>query len=236
MSEPRPGPLLITARLAGPLAGDPPRLDALLESVLSLYHPKAAPGYKIDRAGPAPPQASVPIPILRRTVTGDDGRAWQVACCSDPILPVPDAETVEHYCKRIGVENAGLMDPAARVVVATGNSWTKSYRLPLRIRRVAEVRWFAFGDRRTVWEVLRRVHFLGKKISYGYGRVASWEVAEVDEDLTWFAPTGHGPLLMATLPDGPHLPGGLIGARRDFGACVPPLWHPSRYCDIIRPA
>jgi hypothetical protein len=226
---------LVTCRLASPLAGSPPALDALLESALSLYHPKAEPGYKIDRAGLCPPPGTVPIPLLRRGVRGHDGRLWPVAACSDPILPVAEAECVEHVAKRIGVEDAGLLSPAARVVVSTSNSWTKSYRLPLRVRRVECIRWFASGNRRETLKVLRRIHAVGKKIADGYGRVAAWEVEEVAEDRSWFARSEAGLVLMRTLPAGDYLPADLLGSRADFGAAVPPLWHPERYTEIITP-
>lgn len=223
--------LLATAHLAGPLAGDPPQLDSLLEWALSLYHSKAVPGYKVDRKYPAPPPGDIPIPILRVAL----GR-FAVGCCSSPILPVPDAEWVEHVAKRIGVERAGLLAEPSRLVVATTNSWTKSYRLPLRCRRVACVKWFARGDRRETLKLLRKaVPSLGKKVADGYGRVERWEVERVDGDASWFARSPLGPVLMRPLPVGPWLPDPLLGARRSFGACAPPYWHPDRYGEIVVP-
>jgi hypothetical protein len=223
-------PLIITARMAGKLAGDAPRLDGLLEAQLSLFHAKAVPGYKITRNGPAPAQGEIPIP-MRRERLGD----WLVGRCSDAILPEPSAETVEHIAKRIGVEDAGLLHPQARVVVSTTNSWTKSYRLPLRIRLVDRVVWFAVADRRECLKLLRRVEAIGKKIADGYGRVGEWAIERIDADCSWFAPSDGGPVLMATLPVGPWLPKGLLGAREHFGAAAPPYWHPERYTEIVVP-
>ena len=225
-------PLLVTARLASPLAGEPPALEALLEWAMSLHHPKAEPGYKVDRRFACPPPGAIPIPVRRRDVGG-----WPVALCSAAIIPAADSDGHEHIAKRIDVAHAGLLAGPERRVVATTNSWTKSYRLPLRVRRVACVRWFAVGVRREVLATLRRhVHAVGKKVADGYGRVAGWEVEAAPADYSWFAPTDRGPLLMRPLPAGPWLPAGLVGARADFGACVPPLWHPERHCDIVVPS
>lgn len=225
-------PLLITARLANSLAGDrAPHLDSLLVSVLCLYHEKGAPGYKVDRSLPAPPQAEIPIPVPRRTLG-----PWSVPCCSDPILGFVAVDCHEHFVKKIGVEHAGLLAPDSRLVVSTTNTWTKSHRQPIRKRTVDRVCWFAMGHRKEVLGVLQRVKFLGKKISYGNGRVAEWTVERIGRDHSWFALCEeHGTVLMRTLPIGGWLPGDLIGFRRDFGGVVDPYWHPSRFAEIVTP-
>jgi hypothetical protein len=194
---------------------------------VSPYHRDAVPGHKVDRASPPPP--SLPIPLRRRRLG-----AWEVACCSDPIYPVPARDGVEHVAKRIAVEDASLLRPDRRLVISTANSWTKSYRLPLRVRTVDRVCWFAVGNAETL-KLLRGVSALGKKKSVGYGRVRGWTAEDAPGDYSWYAPSEHGPVLMATLPAGPWLPEGLLGARRSFGAVVPPYWHPSRYTEILIP-
>lgn len=231
--------ILVEARLASPLAGDPPHLDSLLEHVLSRHHPKGVPGHKIDRRWSAPAQAEIPIPILRhrigQVVDGGEVREWVVARCSSPILSSADIETVEYINKRLSVENAALLDPSQRLIVMTTKGWTKSYRLPLRVRRVDRVRWFTVGDRRSVLVALRRVQWLGKKTADGYGRVVEWTVDRVEADCSWFGPHESGPVLMRPLPITDDLPANLLGARRDFGACCPPYWHPERYTEIVTP-
>lgn len=223
-------PLLVKARLVGLIANKAPRLDSLLEATLAFHHPKADSGYKIDRSRPAPLQGEIPIP-LRREWLGD----WYVARCSDPICGEAVTETVEHVNKRIGVEQADLLASSSRLVVSTTNSWTKSYRLPMRISLVNEIRWFAVANRRELLCELRRVRSLGKKGSLGYGRVVEWTVDEAKEDLSWFAPTEAGLLLMATLPVGDWVPKGILGARRSFGGATPPYWHPERFGEIVVP-
>lgn len=230
-----PDPLLVTAKLLTGLGGsEPPQLDGLLEYLLSLHHHKGEPGYKIDRSRPAPEQGQIPIPLVRRRLG-----PWLVGACSDPIVGHVHNDRHEHLAKRISVENAAMLAPEKRVVVSTTNSWTKSYRFPIRVRQVPVVRWFAMGDRREILKLVRRCTSLGKKVSVGYGRVAEWTVERVEHDYSWLAPLPDAPtrlVLMRSLPIGPWLPmANLIGYRRDFGACVPPYWHPERACERVVP-
>ncbi len=224
--------LLVTARLCSPIVGmEAPQLDSLLEYALSLYHVKARPGYKVDRALPAPPQGEIPIPIARRQIG-----PWLVGACSNPIMGNVHAEGIQHINKRIGVEKAELLGQKSRTVVTTTNSWTKSYRIPLRQRLVDRIAWFAVGNRREVLSTLKRhITFLGQKRSVGNGRIAEWTVDRVEEDYSWFAPSERGPVLMRTLPVGDWLPAGLIGCRANFGGASPPYWHPDRYTEIVEP-
>jgi len=143
---------------------------------------------------------------------------------------------VENYAKRIGVEHATLLAPENRQVVTTTNSWTKSYRLPLRVRRVDRVVWLCVGNRREILKSLRYVPAIGKKIAHGYGIVKEWECEVVGEPPHTFWPWWIDDVLMRPLPlNWENLPRGLHGAKRDFGACNDPYWHPDRYREIIVP-
>lgn len=220
---------LVSATLSSPLAGDAPYLDALLEFEMAQRQGKAD---KILRGNECPPVGAVHIPCLRGSIGGVSG----IPRCSAPIL-APECDRHEHFAKRLAVENAELLHESQRLVVATGNSTFKSYRLPLRIRNVRDVRWFVGGaKRKNLLSLLDSVHAIGKKRSQGYGRVSEWEAVEVERDLSWFAETEHGTVLMRSLPWCDHLPKDLIGYRRDFGACQPPMWHPDRYMEIVIPS
>jgi len=188
---------------------------------------------RILRGQECPPIGSIHIPCLR----GEFGGIRGIPRCSAPIMAVEsDSDRHEHYAKRLSVENADLLAENQRLVVAMGNSTFKSYRLPLRIRNVPEVRWFVGGSkRRNLLSLLDSVHSIGKKRSQGYGRIAEWEAVEVEHDYSWFAQTEHGTLLMRVLPWCDELPENLIGYKRDFGAYAPPMWHPARFCDIVTP-
>lgn len=228
--------LRVVAHLASPLAGDPPHLDSLLVYVSSRLGGKGAePGHKIDRKHPVGPTDHIPIPVRRGRPAGA-----AVAYCSSPILPEPAAETVEYVCKRVAVEHAGMLAPGERKMVTTTNDWTKNYRLPLRVRRVACVVWLCVGNRREVLKLLKLVPGVGKKVADGYGRVSAWEAERLGDPphphWPWWVESEAGPVLMRPLPAGwEGLPPGLVGARADFGACNDPYWHPDRFRDVVSP-
>lgn len=228
-------PLLVTAWLSSPLAGEAPQLDGLLECAAACrahgdQDAAGVPRHKVDRALPAPPMGVMPVPLAKCWF----GR-WLVYAASSPIVPKPGAETVEHINKRIATEAADLLVPSERKIVTTTNTWTKSYRLPLRVRAVPCVRWFCNGNRREILKLLRNIHGVGKKVADGYGRISKWEASEADDDYSLYARHDAGAVLMRPLPDCPMLPKGLLGYRIDFGACTPPYWHPERYTDILAP-
>lgn len=218
----------VTAILSSPFAGDAPYLDALLECEMALRHGKA---HTVQRGDPAPLVGEVHLPLLRGDFAGVRG----IPRCSAPIF-VADAQRHEHYTKRISVENADLLREDQRLVVATGNSWTKSYRLPNKITNCREVAWFVGGSkRRNLWSLLKRVRSIGKDRSQGYGRVSQWIIEETEHDNSWFADLPQGRLLMRVLPWSDDLMRGVIGARRWHGGFAPPYWHPDRQMEVAIP-
>lgn len=218
----------VTALLASPLAGDAPYLDAILEHEMAQRQGKAV---RLSRADRAPPVGSVHLPMLRGGMGGVDG----IPRCSAPICH-SQSERHEYFAKRISVENAPLLREDQRLVVATGNSWTKSYRLPQRVVNADRIVWFVGGSkRRNLKSLLKTVDSIGKDTSQGYGRVAEWIIDEVEHDWSWFARVPEGLLLMRVLPLCDELPADLIGYRRWFGGYAHPYWHPDRFTDVVVP-
>jgi CRISPR type IV-associated protein Csf3 len=154
---------------------------------------------------------------------------------SSPVFVV-ETDNHEFFGKRLGVEHASLIDPRDRKVVAMGNATYRSYRLPLRVRAIRRVVWWVASDRRrAIKQLLRKITSIGKKRSIGYGAVAKWDVDQCDIDMSWFAPTEKGTILMRPLPNCDELPADLAGACPDFGAVQPPYWHPQRYVERMIP-
>lgn len=241
MPNPREGkhhrPLWVTAHLAGPIAQEPPYLDAILVWAQSIHvlatkdlSVAQDESWKITRSDPAPPQGEILIPIAHSWL-GD----WLVYHSSMPVLAPVAHDGVEHYTRRISVENALLLDPGERKIVNTTGGWTKSYRLPLRLRTTALIRWCCVGDRSEIRKLLKRVKALGKKRSQGYGVVERWEVEEAPADCSWFAPHPDGRILMRVLPLGDCLPANLVGFRRDYAGVSPPYWHRDRFVECVSP-
>jgi hypothetical protein len=223
------------ANLSTPLAGDAPHLDSLLVSLASRRQGKVdvEEGYKINRLYPCPDSNLVRIPILRTRIG-----SYNVARCTSPILGSVTNDRHEYIAKRIGVEYSGLVSNGERRVVTTTNSWTKSYRLPLRVRNVDRIAWLCVGTRREILNVLDNVCAVGKKTAHGYGRVAKWECEswgdETHDRWPWWIDGETGPVLMRPIPFIEGLPA-FVGAKRDYGACSDPYWHPDKYGEIVVP-
>lgn len=218
--------LRVTAWMASPIAGDVPHLDALLEFEMAQ---RLGLAQKIRRECAAPPPGEIHIPMLRQSYGGVG-----VACCSSPIY-APRSTFREHIAKRLAVEHAPLLSENSRLVVATGNATYKSYRLPLTMIDCERVVWLCEADRRPLLKLLKSVTSIGKKRGIGYGRIAKWEAEDVEGDCWWFGNRDGCAVLMRPLPWCEQLPKNLVGARRDFGACSPPYWHPDRYLEIVIP-
>lgn len=217
----------VTAVLSSPLCGDAPYLDALLEFEMAQRHGKA---YPMRRSDPAPEVGSVHLPCLR----GEFAGVRNIPRCSAPIAGPAEAYH-EYVAKRLSVENAALLREDERKVVAMGNSWTKSYRLPVKVADVQRVSWFVAGaKRRNLKSLLDSVHAIGKDRSHGYGRVAAWQFVEVEHDYSWFAETPHGRLLMRVLPWDDSLTK-CIGWKRWCGGYAAPYWHPDRAMEVAVP-
>lgn len=242
-------PLKVTCWLNSPLAGDPPRLDALLEWVMSLklrtvvessngeHHRTGLPKYRGEPVRPG----AIPIPIERRRVSG---YPHPIPLCSDPIMSETPVDGVEYFAKRYSAEKSALLAESERRVIAVSTGPFKSYRLPLRIRPVDRIAWFCMGRDRSrnrhspgaeIRKLLKSVFSVGKKTADGYGQVARWEVEFAGEDHSWFAKSDAGAVLMRTLPASADLPADLIGFKKSHGAPVAPFWMRELYADILIP-
>lgn len=242
-------PLKVTCWLNSPLAGDPPRLDALLEWVMSAKMravlessngARHATGMPKHRGQPVVPGA-IPIPLARVRV---DGYPHTIPLCSDPIMAEVQSDGVEHFTRRFPSEMSALLAPTERKIVTVDAGANKSYRLPLRIRLVDRIVWFCCGRDKIdtgrsagteTRKLLRDVHSIGKKTSDGYGQVARWEVELTDEDFSWFAPSSEGPVLMRTIPASAKVPDKLRGFKRSYGAPVAPYWMAENYTELLTP-
>jgi hypothetical protein len=226
-----PDYLLVTCHLASPLAGEAPQLDALLEWAISMHHQQGNDTRRrVARRFPSLEEASIPIPLVRESIGG-----VPVACSSSPILPVAQAQSVEHFNKRLATEHADLLAPEHRKTVNHNGWWTKSYRLPVDVRRVNRVVWFARGNRDGLLRALNQVKAIGQRPAKGYGQVHRWEIEKGMAPYWWFAKIPTGTLLMRPLPLCPELPENLIGYKKSFGACTPPYWHGDRQREIVVP-
>lgn len=246
----------VTAYLCSPLAGDPPMLDAILENCLarcmrSVMASRGGARHRVNvERGRGVEVAladigKIPTPIVRDELPVELRGGvvlLPIPRCSSPIVDCA-REGVEHFSKQLSVENAGLLDPSERKVVATTNGRYKSYRLPLHVRTASRIVWFCVvkdkccqnSGPREMRRRLKQVTSIGKKNSQGFGRVSRWEVERINQDYSWYALNPQGTVLMRPLPLGDCLPQDLVGFRRWFGSPCCPYWQRSLYCEIVQP-
>ena len=224
-------PLLVTAKLMAPMAGDPPHLDSLLELLVAQKKFDSGRRWRApSRDTEAPRPGEIPIPIERTWL-----KTWLIASCSSPILSEAGSDNVEKMTKAIDARRLDILSDAGRQPINTTGGWTKSHNRPVRTRFIESVAWFTNGDRKEVAGILQECRFLGQKIKVGYGMIREWSIEEVETDYSWFANTDQGTLLMRPLPVGEWIPKNVIGAKPSFGAASPPYWHPDRYTEILTP-
>lgn len=219
----------ITAHLVSPLAGDPPKLDALLEYQLAarmgMLHAK-----KLTRDIQLSSITRPPIPVAQKTLNGMD-----VYCISDPILPKPAEEWVEHGNKRFDSAKLALaLAPEWRKNLLVASGPYKMRHAPIRVRLVDRIVWFARCGRKETNKLLKKTTALGYKTAHGYGWLGGWEFEETDEDHSVFALCRGKRVLMRTVPMGDHLQG-VTGFKHSFGSFAPPYWHPERFAEVAVP-
>lgn len=236
----------VECRLATPLAGpQAPYLDSLLELSMA-RHAKSIQessngsrhAYEIADRGQAIALDAVgklPIPIARVHVNG-----LPIPCCSSPVVGCVSSEHAAHYTSAFPLDKAEHLHESDRSQLRQGGGRFKSFRLPLRMRLIDRIVWFAAlrpmpSVASEVRKLLKVFHHIGKKTSQGHGVVAEWIVERIDADYSWYAESEAGPVLMRPLPAEMEHPSGLLGARRSFGGCVGPYWQRDFWTEIVEP-
>lgn len=219
----------VTATLSSPLVGDAPDLSAILEWELSSrlgykYHNKLTRDIPIDEI------QVVPLPVSKRTFCGRD--VW---CSSNPILGEIHDEWVDHNNKRIDTHHiADLLDPRFQKSLLVASGPYKMRHVPMQVRLVESVTWFIRCDKSETRKLLKNIHGLGHKRNIGYGVVKEWIFEEQEKDYSIFADCRGKPVLMKTIPFGPHMEN-VTGYRREFRGAVPPFWHPANFMECAVP-
>jgi len=165
--------LRITALLSSPVAvfdDYSPSLDALLEWLwldergLASSAPRPADIIQVD------------LPVKK----GYLGEEWYW-CCSSPHYLL-DREQTTKFRKRWDYQDKHCNWGKKKAKFSTSEGHTKSYDLPLYLRTINQIDWFCVGDRAEFQQLLNNCPNIGKKRSYGYGKVQSWKVEEFPED------------------------------------------------------
>jgi CRISPR type IV-associated protein Csf3 len=227
----------LTINMLTPLAVKPPALDALLMWELSNrigmnrsdeLNLKNAGEFMPEKLTRDTPLSQVKkcehLPLCKKTIAGVD-----VFRCSDPIYRI-EHEYHERQAKRFECDKMALLlreEERKSLLIASGPY--KMRFVPIRCMLIPKVVYFFRGDKVEVRKLLKGVFALGKHRNIGYGFVKDFELEETQEDHSVFA----GDVLMRSIPfvDDPKIK----GARRSYGACKPPYWHPDNYMEILEP-
>jgi hypothetical protein len=210
------GIMLVTARLAAPIAArQPVQLDALVLAA----HPDCA-ASPISRATPASEIIEPGISIHRLHALGE-----HCYLTTEWILPPTARRSVEHVVKRKDGEDLDALTRPWNPGLGPG----KNRCIPMPLVLTDRVSWIAVGQGHGLRCLLRRIHHVGSLRGQGYGIVQGWTVEPLDVD----------PVRVLVTADGHaarHLPAvwAESGTVLDAGAWLPPYWHPCRLGQRVR--
>ena len=225
----------LTINMLTNIIGEPPFLDALLMEEMAFRLGKNSRGEKFTRNSILSECEEIPIPLCKKTISGID-----VYQCSDPIYKVKFSE-LHHHSKRFDCDhNAIILHPSERksLLIASG---------PFKMRYVAEpvnmidkIVYFFRGDRMEVNKLLKSKKYIGKKRNIGYGWVKNFEFEETELNLSivyieklTIMTNEEECFLMKTIPQDPDYY--FNNARKSYGACKPPYWHPENQMEVFKP-
>lgn len=220
-------PLLITAWLASPLAGEAPMLDAILERHAFIKDidgcAALSAGRQLNTHDPLTYDMLDCVPLERHTFANGE----TCYCVSSPIVDSAH-ETTEHFVRRADfAELKDRVKDVAKLRQVMG-PYSPSFE-PHRVRTARAVAWYARGNAAKLRVWLDGVKHIGGKTAAGYGIVEFWSIDPSPD--YWMTADG---VLMRPVPatafrDAPK------GARPYFGAIKPPYWHPMRQMEIWKP-
>lgn len=231
-------PVKVTAHMATPICGHVP----MLESILCDRMGRHMPAIRVSRHGDRHTgrnwngYENVPIPVASSPMGG-----WQIPRASSPIFAVK-GEEVMHVTSPAGFDLDAMRPGGANKINVTGGEF-KAIRLPRRIIITERVVWFAVarsaGGRTTAASTLRQrlgqVDAIGQDTGIGHGVVSRWEVEQIEDDWSWYAPGDDGPVLMRPLPQCDELPPSLCGAQAWFDRPAPPYHDKASAVEVVRP-
>lgn len=94
-------------------------------------------------------------------------------------------ENVEYWRKRFRMQHLQyLEDPGKQVHTNSGRY--KDYNMPIVHTLTTEIHWEAVGIRDQLEPLCRKITYLGKKSSQGYGHVLEWNIDEMEHPRWWY--------------------------------------------------
>jgi CRISPR type IV-associated protein Csf3 len=173
-------PLRITAEMGAPLisTGQPWHLDGiLLQTRISVG--QGTPGPHPIAWEPDPETApKLPFAILRF------GGRWWYRCSA--VFPPPGSAT-NSWTKRFRRDRVDLLAMGKATQIVTTLGPYKDMRVPVEEVALDRLVWYAVGNRRDLWRLIKRTYHVGKKPAQGYGAIRRWTIESMGQDGEWYA-------------------------------------------------
>lgn len=168
-------PLRIAISLGSPiyLTGEPIHLDALLAFERVRHEPGRSHGpHAVAWEPTEEEEVSLPLAIIR------SGRNWWYRASASFVED--GARSRQFWGKRFDRDHLGeiAMGKATQLVTTLGPF--KDMKVPVECVHVPELVFYAVGERSRVRDGLKRMRFIGKKASQGYGLVTGLTVEVLD--------------------------------------------------------
>ncbi len=177
-------PLLVTAHLGGPVAGDTTLpLDGIL---LSAAYERAY-GHALALAQPGVPAVEVDYSLV--PLVQEQCELGVFYACSFACWPDTRSDGSTAWNRRADVDLIATLTDAAHL--ETGKGPFKAYHVQLPYRTAHYVQWYCVGDQGAIADLLTRVVHIGKKQAQGFGYVLSWNIERAPENYALFGADGH---------------------------------------------
>lgn len=180
--------------------GEPMHLDALLGWALAPFQKNNSTELLRDEI-----PIDIRLPLLRSKINGHD--VWHASA----LFPIKEGyqETLRFWRKKFRQNYISETQGSPNLQ----NGIYREYNMPVPLILVTQMVAFASGDRYECLRILRRhIKYLGKKRSYGYGKIVRIEAEETQEDYSFLKNN----ITMRWLPH----PNGTLFVR-----AAPPYWN-----------
>jgi CRISPR type IV-associated protein Csf3 len=194
-------------------------LDGLLSSVwFQEHHPEL-----LAYGAPENEWPNAELPLERRVPAHDSG-AWYWAVSLGQYEA--SKEYIYYWHRRFAADRERYLDlsgkKSGRINTAAG--YMKAYRHPAPVIVTPEITWYAVGDADELMRMLRKISWMGKNRSQGFGWVADWLVEPCEADYSEYWRDGRR---MRDLPTTKEKAEGFEGIR-------PPYWvRRNRYPVVV---
>lgn len=221
-------PLRVRAVLRTPVIGDPNLpLDSILFALVTRQDLGAQEmtisGASLLAEPKGTPNRGTPVPLAR--VHAKD---WYYRSSWAQWGAFADGS--DAWTKRVDQSLAYLVDfRGRRGTINISSGEYKGYHMPVFYRAALFVEWYCVGDPDAIRALLPFATHLGKKPTQGWGRVAEWTVAEIDQDWSVWKDG----VLMRGIP--PYHNDRLRNPKRGLYGVRPPYWDQRNQMELVLP-